>query len=99
MDERTLRGEVLYAVDPDEQADYDLQPELEALAESHRILVVREGGSPSRFERLASFLRREPIAAVTLVTDDAAGEGDVVETEVRETDLVNVYVASDVELS
>lgn len=97
MDERTLRGEVVYAIDPDEQGDYDLRAELAALADSHRILVLREGGTPSRIERLVSFLRRDPIEAVTLVTDLPAGEGDEVEAEVRETELVNVFVATDVD--
>ena len=95
MDERTLRGEVVYAIDPDEQGDYDLRAELAALAASHRILVLREGGTPSRIERLVSYLRRNPIEAVTLVTDDPAEEGEEVEIEVRETDLVNVFVDRD----
>lgn len=95
MDERTLRGEVIYAIDADEVEEYDLQNELTALADSHRILVLREGGKPSRLERLVSFLRRKPIEAVTLVTDDPAEEGEEVETKARETDLVNVFVASD----
>ena len=92
MDERTLRGEVIYAIDADEVDEYDLQDELAALADSHRILVLREGGTPSRLERLLSFLRREPIEAVTLVTDATATEGEEIETRVRETDLPNVFV-------
>jgi hypothetical protein len=97
MDERTLRGEVVYAIDADEVEEYDLRDELAALADSHRILVLREGGKPSRLERLVSFLRRTPIEAVTVVTDDPAEEGEAVELEVQETELVNVFVAIDLD--
>lgn len=98
MDERTLRGEVIYAIEADEQADYELQERLERLAESRRILVLREGGKPSRFDRLLAFLRREPIEAVTVVTDSVAVEGDEIAARVRETDLVNVYEATAVDV-
>lgn len=97
MDERTLHGEVIYAIEADEVVEYDLQAELEALADDHRILVLREGGKPSRIQRLLAVLRRDPIEAVTLVTDATAVEGDGIEMRVRETDLVNVFV--DAELS
>ncbi|WP_255198770.1 DUF7526 family protein [Halorarius litoreus] len=97
MDERTLRGEVIYAIDAEEVDDYDLQTELQELADSHRILVLREGGKPSRLARVLAVLRRRPIEAVTLVTDADATEGDEVELRVRETELVNVFVASDLD--
>lgn len=93
MAERTLRGEVVYAIDAEEQDEYDLREELQSLATSRRILVVRDGGRPSRVGRLLALLRRTPIEAVTLVTDATAEEGDVVRAEVRETDLANVFVA------
>lgn len=93
MDGDRLRGEVIHVVEVDQQADHDLHDELRELAESRRILVLREGGQPSLVDRLRSFLRREPIEAVTLVTDAAAAEGEEVTATVRETALANVYVA------
>lgn len=96
---RTLRGEVVYAIDPDEQADHDLQPALESLADTRRILVLREDGAPSWWERAKSILRGEPVMAVTLVTDEPAAVGEVIEVNVRETELDDVYVARDPEVS
>ncbi|WP_255151230.1 DUF7526 family protein [Halorarius halobius] len=95
MADRTLTGEVLHVVEDGEQAEYDLTDELAEMAASKRILVVREGGRPSWLERIAAFVRRDPIEAVTVVTASAAGEGQEVTAEVRETELPGVYVAEE----
>ena len=93
----TLRGEVLHVVDPEELDEYELDAELRSLAESRYVLVCREGGSPSWFERVRSFLTRSPIEAVTLVSDRAAAEGSEVTATVRETGIGGVYEATALE--
>ena len=93
----TLRGEVVHVVGPAELDEYELDAELRTLAESRYVLVCREGGSPSWFERVASFLTRRPIEAITLVSDDAAAEGSEVTATVRETDIGGVYEATALE--
>jgi hypothetical protein len=94
---RELEAEVLHAVPPDEQDEYDLDPELRALAESRYVLVCRVGGAPSWFERIRSFLLRRPIEAVTLVADTGAAEGEELTASVQETDLAGVYEATAIE--
>jgi hypothetical protein len=92
---RTLDGEVLHVVTPEELDDYDLEEELRTLAESRYVLVCRDGGKPSWFERVRSFLTRRPIEATTVVSETGAAEGDEVTATVHETDLPGVYEATD----
>ncbi|MFB6205406.1 MAG: hypothetical protein ABEJ05_02615 [Haloglomus sp.] len=92
---RTLDGEVLHVVPPGELDDYDVEAELQALAESRYVLVCRPGGKPSWLERVRSFLTREPIEAMTLVAETGAEEGAEVTATVRETDLPGVYEATE----
>ncbi|WP_276259202.1 DUF7526 family protein [Haloglomus litoreum] len=92
---RTLDGEVLHVVGPEELDDYDIEDELRALAESRYVLVCRAGGKPSWFERVRSFFTRRPIEATTLVSETGAAEGDEVTATVRETDLPGVYEATE----
>lgn len=92
---RTLDGEVLHVVEPEELEDYELEAELRELAESRYILVCRDGGEPSWFERVRSFLTRRPIEATTVVSETGAAEGDEVTATVHETDLPGVYEATD----
>lgn len=90
-----IEGEVLHAIPPDELGEHDLEPELQALAESQYVLVCRRGGHPSVLQLVWAFIRRDPIEAVTIVTDDAATEGDTVVVDAEETTMPGVYVASD----
>lgn len=92
---RTLDGEVLHVVPPEELDDYEIEEELRSLAESRYILVCRDGGSPSWFERVRSFVTREPIEAATLVAETGVDEGAEVTATVHETDLPGVYEATD----
>ena len=89
----TLEGEVLFVVPPDELTEHNLTDEVRELAaeESRNVLVCRKGGRPSWPERIWSFLRRKPIKAVTIVTDQRAAAGDNVTMTVRETTLTEVY--------
>ncbi|WP_158058239.1 DUF7526 family protein [Halorussus halophilus] len=89
----TLRGEVLHVVGPDELDDHDLDGELRSLAESRYVLVCRKGGHPSPFERIKSFLLRDPIEPVTIVAETEANDGDEVIAEVEETGIAGVYEA------
>ncbi len=89
----TVEGEVLHVVEPAELDDADLEPALAELAESRYVLVCREGGHPSRLQRLWSFLRRDPIHAVTLVSEAGAEVGEEITREVEETSLAGVYEA------
>jgi len=92
---QTVRGEVIHVVDPDDRDEFDLTEDLRTLAESRYILVCREGGSPSWFERIRSFLARTPIKAVTIVADTEASEGEEVTATVVETGIPGVYEATD----
>ncbi|WP_254833020.1 DUF7526 family protein [Haloglomus salinum] len=92
---RTLDGEVLHVVPPEELDDYDIEDELQSMAESRYILVCRAGGKPSWLERVRSFFTRRPIEATTLVSETGADEGDEVTATVHETDLPGVYEATD----
>lgn len=87
----TIEGDVLHAVPPDELGDHDLEPDLQRLAEGQHVLVLRRGGHPSLFELLWAFVRRNPIEAVTVITDEAAVEGDLVSVTVEETSMAGVY--------
>lgn len=91
----TVRGEVIHVVPPGDREEHKLTADLRSLAESRYILVCREGGSPSWFERVRAFLARKPIRAVTLVSDTAASEGDEVTATVEETSVPGVYEATD----
>jgi hypothetical protein len=88
---REITGEVIHVVGPDERADYDLDGTLADLAESRYILVCRKGGKPSFFERVVSFLKREPIEPVTLVADSGVEEGVEISATVDFTTIDGVY--------
>lgn len=89
----TLESEVLFVVPPDELDEHNLTDEVRDLAaeESRYVLVCRKGGRPSWPERIWSFLRRQPIEAITIVTDRRAEAGDEVTMTVRETELPQIY--------
>lgn len=89
----TLRGEVLHVVAPGDRAEYDLEGELETLAESRYILVCRDGGAPSWVERVRSFLLGQPIEPVTVVAETAVTEGEEITATVEPTALAGVYEA------
>ncbi|WP_416839658.1 hypothetical protein [Haloferax sp. DFSO52] len=91
----TIHGDVLHVIPPDELDEHELDPELQALAESHYVLVLRKGGHPSIVDLIWAFIRRNPIEAVTVVTDQPAKEDDEVTLTVEETDIVGVYVTAD----
>lgn len=93
----TVEGEVIHVVPPEKLDEYDLDPELRRLAESRYVLVCREGGSPSWFDRVRSFLLRQPIQAVTLVAETAASEGQNVTATVEETEIAGVYEATSIQ--
>jgi hypothetical protein len=96
MPER-LRGQVLYVVTPEEiDAEAEgLSEEMQELAAGRYVLVCREGGAPSWPERIKAFLTRSPIEAVTLVSDEAAEEGDDLTVTVAATDIDGVYEVVD----
>lgn len=89
----TITGAVLHAIPPDELDDHDLEPALRELAESRHVLVLRRGGHPSILELIWAFVSRDPIEAVTVVTDRPAEVDDELTLTVEETDLAGVYVA------
>lgn len=84
-------GEVLHVVPPEELDDHDLEPALADAAEGRYVVVCRVGGAPSWIERIRAFVARDPIEAVTVVTDDPAAEGDELSLVVEETALPGVY--------
>jgi hypothetical protein len=88
----TIRGEVLHVIPPDELGEHELTSGLQELAESRYVLVLRRGGHPSILALIWSFLRRHPIEAVTVVTDQRVEEDDEVTLTVEETDMTGVYV-------
>lgn len=92
MSER-IEGEVIHAVPPAELGEHDLDPDLQSLAEGKHVLVCRRGGQPSIFELAWAMLRRKPIRPVTLISDAAAAEGDVVDVDAEETTISGVYRA------
>lgn len=89
----TIETTVLFVVPPDELDEHNLTDEVHTLAaeESRYVLVCRQGGPPSWPERIWAFLRRQPIKATTIVTDQRAEAGDKVTMAVRETELPQVY--------
>lgn len=89
----TIQGTVLHVVAPDELADQDLTPGLHELAESRYVVVIRRGGHPSILALVWAFVRRDPIEAVTVVTDHRVEEDDEVTLTVEKTDMAGVYVA------
>lgn len=93
----SFRGTVLYALSPAELDQDGLTDELRELAaaESAHVLVCREGGRPSLLSRLLAFVRRDPIVAVTIVTDDDVAVGERITVSVEETALDGVYRATD----
>lgn len=93
----TLRAEVVHVVAPDELDEYELDDELRTLAESRYVLVCRKGGAPSWFERVRSFLLRDPIEPVTLVSETPASEGQEMTATVEETAVPGVYEVTDLE--
>lgn len=89
----TLTADVVHALAPEELADADLQPALAELAAGRHVLVCRTGGRPSWVERVAAFVRRDPIEAVTVVADEGVPEGEAFTARVAETELAGVYEA------
>ncbi|WP_042665709.1 hypothetical protein [Haloferax sp. ATB1] len=89
-----IRGDVLHAIPPDELDEEDLSPELRALADSRHVLVVRKGGHPSILDLIWAFVRRDPIEAVTVVTDRHVDEDEEVTLTVEGTDMPGVYVTA-----
>lgn len=88
---REITGEVIHVVGPDEQADYELDGTVAELAESRYLLVCREGGKPSFFERIIAFFKRDPIEPVTLVADADIEEGTEITATVEFTTVDSVY--------
>lgn len=86
-----INGDVLHAVRPDELGEHDLEPDLQRLAEGRHVLVLRRGGHPSLLGLLWAFVRRNPIEAVTVITDEGAVEGESVSMTVEETSMAGVY--------
>ncbi|KAB1196317.1 MULTISPECIES: hypothetical protein [Haloferax] len=91
----TIQGDVLHVIPPDELDEHELAPELQELAESRYVLVLRKGGHPSILDLVWAFIRRSPIEAVTVVSDQSAEEDDEVTLTVEETDITGVYVTAD----
>ncbi|GGN97740.1 DUF7526 family protein [Haloarcula pellucida] len=87
----TITGEVIHVVPPEDLDDYELDPDLQSLAETRYVLVCRKGGRPSWVERIVAFLRRTPIEPVTLVADRPAEEGEDVTASVESTGVTGVY--------
>lgn len=90
----TISGDVLHVIPPDELGTHDLEPELQALAESRYVVVLREGGHPSILDLLVAFIRRNPIEVVTVVTDQPVTEDEEVTLTVERTDMEGVYVTA-----
>ncbi|AHG04924.1 hypothetical protein HALDL1_15990 [Halobacterium sp. DL1] len=87
----TVRAEVVYVVPPDELGDHELTQTMQELADARYVLVCRNGGIPSWFERVKSFLLRRPIEAITLVADRSFEEGEELTATVEETSVAGVY--------
>lgn len=90
----TIQGDVLHVVPPDELDEHDLTPDLQELAESRYVVVLRQGGHPSILGLLWAFITRSPIEAVTVVTDRRFEEDDEVTLTVEETGMAGVYVTA-----
>ncbi|RLM53508.1 hypothetical protein DVK08_19890 [Halorubrum sp. Atlit-9R] len=89
-----IEAEVLHVIPPDELDEHDLEPALQKRAQSRFILVCRRGGQPSLLELIWGWLTRDPIEAVTIITDQPATEGDEVTLTVTETELAGVFETS-----
>ncbi|WP_324663888.1 DUF7526 family protein [Haloarcula sediminis] len=94
---REITGEVIHVVEPDEHDDYELDGTVAELAESRYLLVCREGGVPSLFERVVAFFKRDPITPVTLVADEGAEVGTEIEATVDFTTVDGVYEVVEIE--
>jgi len=94
---REITGEVIHVVGPEEQDDYELDGTVAELADSRYLLVCREGGVPSVFERVIAFFRRDPITPVTLVADEGPEEGTEIEATVDFTTVDGVYEVIEIE--
>ncbi|WP_318569098.1 DUF7526 family protein [Salinigranum marinum] len=90
----TIQGQVLHVIPPDELDDHDLTPGLQELAESRYVLVLRRGGHPSILELVGAFVRRRPIEAVTVVTNQRVDEDEEVTLTVETTEMAGVYVTA-----
>lgn len=87
----TIEGDVLHVIPPEEVGEHEMEPQLQSLAEARYVLVCRRGGHPSIFGLLWAYLKRDPIEAVTVVTEQAAEEGDSISLTVEETAMTGVY--------
>jgi hypothetical protein len=94
---REITGEVIHVVEPGEQDEYELDKTVAGLADSRYLLVCREGGVPSVFERVVAFFKREPIRPVTLVSEEGAAEGAEIEATVEVTTVDGVYEVVEIE--
>jgi len=94
---REITGEVIHVVGPDEHGEYELDETVAELADSRYLLVCREGGVPSVFERVVAFFKRDPITPVTLVSDEGAEEGVEIEATVDFTTVDGVYEVVEIE--
>lgn len=90
-----MRAEVIHVIAPEELDGYDLESTLRERAAGRYVLVCREGGVPSWFERVVAFLRRDPIEPVTIIADTGAEEGDEIDVQVFETETPGVYEVVD----
>ncbi len=81
-------------IEPGDAGD-ELVPELRAAAEDRYVLVCRAGGRPSWLDRIAAFLRRDPIEAVTVLADEGATEGEERSLTIAETEHPGVYETVD----
>ena len=94
---REITAEVIHVVGPGEHDDYELDGTVAELADSRYLLVCREGGVPSVFERVVAFFKRDPITPVTLVADEGAEEGAEIEATVDFTTVDGVYEVVEIE--
>ncbi|SFR65569.1 DUF7526 family protein [Halogeometricum limi] len=90
----TIQGDVLHVIPPAELGEHDLTDDLQELAESRYVVVLRKGGHPSILDLLWAFVRRTPVEAVTVVTDRSYEEGDEIALTVESTELTGVYVTA-----
>lgn len=91
----TIHGDVLHVISPDELESQELEPELRELAESRYVVVLRRGGHPSILDLVWAFVTRNPIEAVTVVTDQRLDEDEEVTLTVDTTEMTGVYVATE----
>ena len=89
----TIEGDVLHVVPPEELGEHELEPELQELAAGKYVLVCRKGGHPSLLSLLWAFIRRKPLEAVTVISEESAAEGDTISVTAEETTMAGVYRA------